>query len=215
MNLLPIKLGEIKMKQNKFKLPLNLQYFSEEPTDVEGDEQTGNADQDNQTGGEQKPSNTFTQEDVNNLIAREKNKAQEKIFREIGVTDFENAKEAIAKYQEWQESQKSEAEKQEQALSKLQSDYETLKAQLEDEKAHVEALKLGVTSESLTDAITLAKTRVNDDTDFNAALKSVIESYPNFTKQVVEETKPSFLGGTHHNDDKQVDAFDAILSKYK
>ena len=97
----------------------------------------------------------------------------------------------------------------------MQSDYETLKAQLEDEKAHVEALKLGVTSESLIDAITLAKTRVNDDTDFNAALKSVIESYPNFTKQVVEETKPSFLGGTHHNDEKQVDAFDAILSKYK
>src|SRR5690606_41968312 len=54
----------------------------------------------------------FTQEDVNRIAAREAKEAQEKLLKQLGIEDFESAKEGLQKFREWQEAQKTEAEKQ-------------------------------------------------------------------------------------------------------
>ena len=54
---------------------------------------------------------TFTQDDVNNLIAKESRKAVEKAMSELGVTDARSAKEALAKAKELMEAQKSNEQK--------------------------------------------------------------------------------------------------------
>ena len=49
---------------------------------------------------------TFTQEDVNNLVAKESKKAMEKLLRELGVEDMKSAKEGLKKFKEIQSKQK-------------------------------------------------------------------------------------------------------------
>lgn len=54
---------------------------------------------------------TFTQEEVNGLAAKEAKKAQEKIFKSLGFEDVKSAKDGLEQLKEWQDSQKTEAEK--------------------------------------------------------------------------------------------------------
>ena len=48
------------------------------------------------------PVKTFTQEDVNGLVAKEAKKAQEKVLRDLGITDFSSAKEGLNQFKQWQ-----------------------------------------------------------------------------------------------------------------
>src|SRR5690625_6266165 len=74
-------------------------------------ENVGGNEETTDTTAEKVEDNTFSQEDVNNIVAREAKKAQEKLLKQLGIEDFDNAKEGFQKFQEWQESQKTEAEK--------------------------------------------------------------------------------------------------------
>jgi hypothetical protein len=117
------------MIENKF-LPLNLQFFAEdsESGDQAPVNEPGGQEQTNETGTapEKAEERLFRQEDVNNIVAREVKKTQEKLLKELGIDDFENAKEGLQKFREWQESQKTEQEKVAGNVAKIQADNETL-----------------------------------------------------------------------------------------
>ena len=117
---------------NKFEpiLALDLQYFAEgedTPPPGEGEQQQEQQQQ------EQKDEKTFTQKDVNNLIKKETAQATEKLLKSLGFEGFENAKDGITKFKEWQDSQKTDAEKQAAALEQASKDLEATKA----EKKHL------------------------------------------------------------------------------
>src|SRR5690554_1722523 len=169
-------------------------------------QQAADQQADNQAGGQQTDTASetaeeklFRQEDVNNIVAREAKKAQEKLLKQLGIDDFDSAKEGLEKFREWQESQKSEAEKQAEQLQKLQTDFNTVSDENASLKAQIAAMKSGVKAESVEDVVTLAKTLVDDDTDMNEAIKKVIEKYPHFAEEQEEEKKPSFTTGQHKN----------------
>ncbi|NRG32912.1 hypothetical protein [Niallia circulans] len=145
------------------------------------------------------PTKTFTQEDVNSLVAKEAKKAQEKLLKQLGVEDFNNAKEGLNKFKEWQESQKTEAEKQAERLKELETNYSNTSNENATLKAQISAMKAGVLAESVEDVVTLAKTMVNDDLDMDAAIAKIVEKYPHFAQQQekVDEPKPSFSTGKH------------------
>ena len=188
------------MIKNRF-LPLDLQFFSAEEGGQTGDQQP----EQQPAGGEQthqqeqQPEKTFTQEDVNNLIAKESKKAQEKLLKQLGIDDFKNAKEGLQKFREWQESQKTEAEKQAERLQALEQEKGTLAEENATLKAQLSALKAGVNAESVEDVVVLAKNLVNDDVDMDAAIQKVLEKYPHFKGQQEQqqEQKPSFTTGQH------------------
>jgi len=206
------------MLKNRF-LPLNLQFFAEDgeggdqaPTNEPGEqEQTNETGTDSQKQSEEK---TFRQEDVNNIVAREAKKAQEKLLKELGIDDFDNAKEGLQKFREWQESQKTEQEKQQEKLQELQTNNETLASENANLKAQISAMKVGVKAESVEDVIALAERLVNDETTIDDAIKQVIEKYPQFA-QDEEEQKPNFTTGQHQtNGNSSNDPFAAKLAKY-
>src|SRR5690625_796391 len=206
------------MLKNRF-LPLNLQFFAEDgeggdqaPTNEPGEqEQTNETGTDSQKQSEEK---TFRQEDVNNIVAREAKKAQEKLLKELGIDDFDNAKEGLQKFREWQESQKTEQEKQQEKLQELQTNNETLANENANLKAQLAAVKQGVKSDSVEDVIALAERLVNDETTIDDAIKQVIEKYPQFA-QSEEEQKPNFTTGQHQtNGNNNNDPFAAKLAKY-
>lgn len=215
-----------KVEGEKFFIPMKLRHFSE-PTEGQGDQQA-----DNQTGGDtqqqektdvqsgtgdqqSQEGKTFTQEDVNNLIAKETRKQQEKLLKQLGVENFENAKEGMEKFKEWQESQKTEQQKQAERLQELETNYSTISEENTDLKAQISAMKSGVLAESVEDVVTLAKTMVSDDMDMDAAIAKVVEKYPHFAQQQQEEQeeKPSFSKGQHQK--KQETQVEQWLNAFK
>src|SRR5690625_3288977 len=112
----------------------------DQTTQTSGEEQT-------ETTSEKVEERVFKQEDVNNIVAKESKKATEKLLKELGIDDFENAKDGLAKFKEWQESQKTEAEKQQELLENLTSEKESLSKENNSLKAQLSALKQGVIAE--------------------------------------------------------------------
>lgn len=55
--------------------------------------------------------NTFTQADVNNIVARNVKEELGKVLKDLEVEDFDNAKTALKDYKKIQDAQKSELEK--------------------------------------------------------------------------------------------------------
>lgn len=199
---------------------MNLQFFADggengdqAPTNEPGGQEP--AQNQTATGGQQQPEEKFfRQEDVNNIVARETKKAQEKILRELGIDDFENAKEGLRKFREWQESQKTEQEKQKELLDSLSKEKESLTAENASLKAQLSALKQGVKGEDVDAVIAIAEKLVNDETSFDDAIKQVIEKYPQFTQQEKRpvDEKPNFTTGQHQKQpqselDKWLQAF--------
>src|SRR5690625_362331 len=180
-------------------------------------ENVGGNEETTDTTAEKVEDNTFSQEDVNNIVAREAKKAQEKLLKQLGIEDFDNAKEGFQKFQEWQESQKTEQEKQQEQFDLLNTTNETLTKENESLKGQLSALKQGAKGESVEDVLALAERRVTDDVSIDDAIKQVIEEYPHFAeKEQEQEEKPNFTTGQHQsNGNKNNDPFMAKLAKYK
>ncbi|KLV23073.1 hypothetical protein ABW02_20315 [Niallia circulans] len=200
MNLLKKSDQAVKLEDNLLKL--DLQFYAE--NDVPPGDNPPKDTPLNDSPTVDKPEDTppakkFTQEDVNNLVAKEAKKAQEKLLKQLGVEDFNNAKEGLNKFKEWQESQKTEAEKQAERLKELETNYSNTSNENATLKAQISAMKAGVLAESVEDVVTLAKTMVNDDLDMDAAIAKIVEKYPHFAQQQekVDEPKPSFSTGKH------------------
>ena len=215
-------------KKKRTFLPLDLQFFAE-PGDSTGSNpgDQGGADQGQQqqqdpgagTSPTTSPANNtppadrgksndnlFTQEDVNNLIARETKKVQEKILKQLGVEDFDTAKDGIEKFREWQESQKTEQERQQEQFNALKQNYESITAEKEKLVAQVSAMKAGVRADSVEDVVVLANALVSDEVTIDEAIKQVTEKYPHFLAQQQQEEegqqqggreKPKFSNGQH------------------
>jgi len=192
--------------KNDFPYRLNLQFFA---ADDNGGDQSGDQQPDQNAGGDQsqqqqqdqQDNKTFTQEDVNNIVARETKKATEKLLRQLGIEDFENAKEGLKKFKEWQDSQKTEAQKQAERLESLEKEKGSLVEQNATLKAQLSALKAGVKAESVEDVVVLAKNLVTDEVDMDQAIQKVLEKYPHFkAQQDAQEDngkKPRFTKGQH------------------
>lgn len=149
----------------------------------------------------QEPPKTFSQEDVNNIAAKEAKKATEKLLKQLGVEDFNSAKEGLTKLREYQDSQKTEQDKLNEKLTTYESQAKESENTIFSLQAENAAIKAGITEEkNLNAVITLAKTKVHDDVDITKAIEMVVEEFPHF-KGVVEETppapKPTFTTGQH------------------
>ena len=184
-----------------------------------------NAEQKTDTATEQKAEdkqqdNAFTQEDVNNIVARESKKATEKLLKDLGIENFDNAKDGLAKFREWQEAQKTDQEKKDEAITNLTGQNETYKSENETLKAQIEALKLGVHSESIEDVILLAKKNVSEEVTIAEAIKGVMEKYPQFGEnkeaKKEESKKPTIVNPKNNtgNDGAKEDVIDRLLKQH-
>ncbi|WP_153124664.1 hypothetical protein [Peribacillus tepidiphilus] len=187
-------------------LRLNLQHFAEGGeggnSGGEGGQAgagEGAASQGGEGQGQTGSEKTFTQEDVNNIVAKEAKKAQEKLLKQLGIEDFNSAKEGLQKFKEWQDTQKTEAQKQAERLQKLETDFNTISEENASLKAQIAAMKAGVHADYVEDVVILAQRLVNDDTAIDDAIAKVVEKYPHFkeAQQQHQDPKPQFSVGTH------------------
>lgn len=183
-------------------LRLNLQHFAEgeeaggQQQEEQGQEQQQGAGQETQTP----PVKTFTQDDVNSVAAKEAKKAQEKLLKQLGITDFENAKEGMKKFQEWQEAQKTEEQKNQERLQELENNYNKEREANSSLQTQIALLSAGVKKDFAQDVAALAKNYLSDEVDINKAVEMVVEKYPHFLDQNQEPetpTKPTFGQGQY------------------
>ncbi|MBF0747249.1 hypothetical protein IR073_06290 [Gemella sp. 19428wG2_WT2a] len=184
-------------------------------------------DQSVNTGGQQTVAQpetvtekTFTQEQVNGFVAKEVKSAQEKFLRDLGIEDFESAKQGLEQFKAYQESQKGEAEKQSELLNNTTKELEQERTRTKHLEASLSALKQGVNTDSVEDVIALAERLVTDEKDISLAISEVLAKYPHFgtIQEVKKEVRPTITVGGNPNGNGSnpvTDPFQKIIDSYK
>lgn len=139
-----------------------------------GGNPAGNGD--NGSGGAE--DKTFTQEQVNSMIAAEKRKNLSSVYKGLGFDSEEAAKAFVDKYKGEEEKNKTDLVKAQERASQLEAEKSAEAAKAQDLQYRFDAMAEGCDAKSAADVVVLAKAKMSDDKDFAAALKEVKEQYP-------------------------------------
>ena len=126
----------------------------------------------------------FTQEQVNAITAAEKRKNIAGVYKGLGFESEEDAKAFIEKYREQEENNKSELEKANSTIAKLEAEKRAEMANATDLEYRFKAMEEGCDPKSAKDIVVLAKAKMTDDKDFESALKEVKDQYPSMFNTV-------------------------------
>lgn len=143
----------------------------------------------------------FTQDQVDEVVAKRLAREREAIAKKIGVESYEKVDEFLQGYQ-------SLTKEKEQVLT----DLEATKESLVDKEFRLSALTLGVKPEHLDRAVKLAKTELTDDVTIDKALEVVLEDFPMLKggEQPVRK-----VGTETRNEVGEKTEIDRYLDKYK
>lgn len=145
------------------------------------DDKSGNKNGDNKG----KSGKTFTQEQVNKMMTREKNQGRSAALKELGI-DPKDSK-MVAMVKALIESQKTDEQKASEHESEVQSKMSEAEQRAQIAEAKAEAMMLGVKTQYVDDVVTLALAKMDEDSD----LKTIIGEF---------KTKYSIWFGTPDND---------------
>lgn len=139
---------------------------------------------------------TFTQEQVNSMIAAEKRKNLSSAYKGLGFDSEESAKAFVEKYKEEEEKNKSELVKEKEKAAQLEAEKNAEAAKAKDLEYRFDAIAEGCDAKSAGDVVVLAKAKMSDDKDFATALKEVKEQYPTMFGQTGGTGGGTGNGGT-------------------
>lgn len=143
--------------------------------------------------GNEPSGKSFSQEDVNRLIANAKKEAKKAAIKSLGFDDLDIAKTEISQYLEKKEQSKSEIEKKTSALEKKENEMKALMSELEKSQRHLKVVSLGANAKYAADVVTLASNRMTELIDFDKAIELVKTDYPSMFSATGSE------GGTGNN----------------
>lgn len=186
----------MKSKNLEKLLNYNLQLFADgdDSGSNDGDNNGNNNDDANHDAGDQKHGEkTFTQSEVSNMMAKEKNEGKRSILKALGFKSEDDAKEAMEKYNKYLEDQKSEADKQKEALDKANTEKDEAIKRAKNAEDKVACYAIGINPECVDDVLAIASTKVSEEKDLATVLKEMKEDqkYGSFFG------KDSSLGSKH------------------
>lgn len=141
-------------------------------TEVNSGNETGTS------GKEEKAEKTFTQAEVNKMMAREKHQGVNSVYNELGIKPGD--KKTLSAIKEYLASQKSKEQKALEAEAAQASEITKANERAAIAEAKAEAMMVGVQSKFVDDAVTLALAKVaaEDGTDIKTALGELKTKYP-------------------------------------
>ena len=122
---------------------------------------------------------TFTQKELDDIVKQRVERAKK------GMPSADELK----AFHEWQDSQKTAEQRTNDLINEAKNAQSAAEKRAEAAEAKYTALSLKVRPDAVDDVITLAMSKVSDDTDIESAIKAVIKKHPHFAEQ--EEDKPS------------------------
>lgn len=142
--------------------------------DNNGGQSTGDNSRNNDSKGEK----TFTQDDVNRMMTREKKQGANSVYNELGIKPGD--KKSIEAVKKFLESQKTDAQKEAESIAANNAALEEAKHKLALAEAKAEAMQLGVQAQFVDDAVALALNKVANEegTDIKTALGELKTKYP-------------------------------------
>lgn len=146
--------------------------------------------------GGQTDTGTHNQENTPNQAANQidtdaiKNEAVKGLLSDLGVQSADDLKAIIAAKNKADEANKSELEKAQSNFEKVSADYEGANKTIAQLSAENSALKVGITSDHVGDAVILAQAYVDNGTakDMEKAIKTVLKNNPGFAGN--QQTNP-------------------------
>lgn len=132
----------------------------------------GNNGGDNSGSGEK----SFTQKQVSSMMAKEKKQGREAAYREMGIDPADTK--MVSMFKAFIESQKTDEQKaaeeaNQQAIKIAEAEHRAAVAE-----AKAEAMQLGVLPQFADDAVTLALSKMSDDTDLKSIIGELKTKYP-------------------------------------
>jgi hypothetical protein len=123
-----------------------------------------------------KSDKTFTQEQVNKMMAREKNQGRSAALRELGI-DPKDSK-MVAMVKALIESQKTDEQKAAEKDAENQAKMKEAEQRAQIAEAKAEAMMLGVKAQYVDDVVTLALAKMTEDSDLKTIIGEFKTKYP-------------------------------------
>lgn len=163
-------------------LRLPLQFFGGEDGQGAGENNSlePNVNTNTRVEPPKEPERTFTQAEVNAMMAREKEQGRKSVLKELGVEDLSSAKKGLDQYKEFLDSQKTELERARGSEKAALDDNERLKNELSASNQKLSVLMAGCQASKVDDVTLLAQARVTETLPFDKAIEQVKKEYPNF-----------------------------------
>lgn len=199
-------------KRNFEKLPMNLQFFAEGDGADDANNNAGGAEDSNaggqnngedQNSGNNSGEKSFTQTEVNNMMTKEKNEGKRSILKSLGFKTEEEALKAIEGYNKFLESQKTEAEKNKEALDKANNEKANALKRATEAENKLAIYNAGVNNEYIEDVLAIAILKVTEEKNLETVLKEMKEDkkYESFfAKEISGGTGSNPGHGSNHND---------------
>ncbi len=157
------------------------------------------------TEGNPQEEKTFTKDDVDRLI-------KERLDRE---KRNQPSKEELEAFNNWKESQKTEAQKQSEALTNAEKAKQDAEERANTLEVKVTCLSKGVLADSVDDVVILAKAMVSDDVTMEQAVDKVLEKYPSFKGVQQQDGNEGFIKvGAGDNGNKKENVNDALARAF-
>lgn len=198
------------MNKKSKLMGIGLQFFAEGSGDPGAEGAGGNSEggaggtggSGGGTGGEGgTQTKTFTQEEVNRMLANEKRQGRQAALKALGLDP--NDKDAEKKAKAILDTQKTQAEKDAEALTTEKNARAEAEAKALAAERKLAVLTTGCKAEFVEEVFALASAKVNDSIDFEAALKAVKEKCPAFFEGDGTGGDPGTGGGQGHRRQKQ------------
>lgn len=137
-----------------------------------GDDKSGKGDDKGSKGS----GKTFTQDQVNRMMTREKNQGRNAALKELGI-DPKDTK-AIAMVKALIDSQKTDEQKAAEKESENQNKMNEAEQRAQVAEAKAEAMMLGVKTQYVDDVVTLALAKMTEDSDLKTIIGEFKTKYP-------------------------------------
>ena len=134
------------------------------------------SDKDKSGDDKGKSGKTFTQEQVNKMMTREKNQGRNAALRELGI-DPKDSK-MVAMVKALIESQKTDEQKAAEKDAENQTKMNEAEQRAQVAEAKVEAMMLGVKTQYVDDVVTLALAKMTEDSDLKTIIGEFKTKYP-------------------------------------
>lgn len=167
----------MKKKNEEKLLNFDLQLFAEgdEAGSDKGNNNDGNNNDVDHDTDENHGGKTFTQSEVSNMMAKEKKEGKRAILKALGFESEDDAKKAMEDYNKYLETQKSESEKQKEAIDKANNEKIEALNRAKAAENKVACYNSGIAAEYIDDVLAIASTKVSDEKDLVEVLKEMKE----------------------------------------
>lgn len=154
---------------------------------------SGKSDEDNKSNKDKdgddkgKPGKTFTQEQVNKMMTREKNQGRNAALRELGI-DPKDSK-MVEMVKALIDSQKTDEQKAAEKDAENQTRINEAEQRVQVAEAKAEAMMLGVKTQYVEDVVTLALAKMTEDSDLKTIIGEFKTKYPAWFGESEEDSK--------------------------